>query len=131
MSQLPILPEFDAWVEQYLDTYYVRARDEFGLFRQLIHPDFAWGWWTDEVSRALNRFYRDLIEARRPKLALMAPPQHGKSLTVWDFIAWIAGKHPDLKTIFADSDEVARAFRDDAARGSDMISPRARSLAGG
>ncbi len=31
----------------------------------------------------------------------------------------------------ADSDEVARAFRDDAARYSDMMSPRAGSLAGG
>lgn len=110
MSQLPILPEFDAWVEQYLDTYYARARNEFGLFRQLIHPDFAWGWWTDEVSRELNRFSHDLIQGRRPKLALMAPPQHGKSLTVWDFVAWIAGKHPDLKTIFASySDELGMA----------------------
>ena len=48
----------------------------------------------------MQRFYRDLTEGRRPKLALMAPPQHGKSWTVWDFIAWIAGKHPSSKTIF-------------------------------
>jgi predicted phage terminase large subunit-like protein len=31
----------------------------------------------------------------------MAPPQHGKSLTAIDFIAWISGKNPDIKTIFA------------------------------
>jgi hypothetical protein len=31
----------------------------------------------------------------------------------------------------ADSDEVARAFRDDLARDSDMMSPGARCLAGG
>ena len=31
----------------------------------------------------------------------------------------------------ADSDEVARAYRDDVARDSDMMSPRARCLAGG
>jgi hypothetical protein len=31
----------------------------------------------------------------------------------------------------ADSDEVARAFRDDVARCSDMMSPVARCLAGG
>jgi hypothetical protein len=31
----------------------------------------------------------------------------------------------------ADSDEVARAFRDDLARGSDMMSPGVRCLAGG
>ncbi len=37
----------------------------------------------------------------------------------------------DAAMLAADSDEVARAFRDDAARYSDMMSPRAGSLAGG
>jgi hypothetical protein len=32
---------------------------------------------------------------------------------------------------YADSDEVARAFRDDVARYSDMMSPGVRCLAGG
>jgi hypothetical protein len=36
---------------------------------------------------------------------------------------------PELK--IADSDEVARAFRDDVARCSDMMSPVARCLTGG
>jgi predicted phage terminase large subunit-like protein len=37
----------------------------------------------------------------------MAPPQHGKTEQVKDFIAWVAGKQPDLKTIFATySDEL-------------------------
>jgi hypothetical protein len=36
-----------------------------------------------------------------------------------------------LKTHNADSDEVARAFRDDVARYSDMMSPGVRCLAGG
>ena len=31
----------------------------------------------------------------------------------------------------ADSDEVAQAIRDDVAQGSEMISPKGRSLAGG
>jgi hypothetical protein len=58
-------------------------------------------------ARELQRFYLDLSDGRRPKLALMAPPQHGKSTAVLDFIAWIAGKHPDLKIIFASySDEL-------------------------
>jgi predicted phage terminase large subunit-like protein len=91
----------DAWADEYAGTLYAMARDDFGLSRQLIHPDFLWGWWTDEVARELQRFYLDLRDGRRPKLALMAPPQHGKSMAVLDFIAWIAGKHPDLKTIFA------------------------------
>jgi predicted phage terminase large subunit-like protein len=34
-------------------------------------------------------------------MAIMAPPQHGKSWTAEDFIGWCAGKHPEWKTIFA------------------------------
>jgi hypothetical protein len=99
--------DLDAWADRYVGTLYALARDDFGLFRQLVHPDMLWGWWADEVARELNRFYRDLSEGRRPKLALMAPPQHGKSWTIWDFIAWISGKHSDLKTIYASySDEL-------------------------
>jgi hypothetical protein len=36
-----------------------------------------------------------------------------------------------LLSLPADSDEVARAFRDDVARYSDMMSPGVRCLAGG
>jgi predicted phage terminase large subunit-like protein len=88
-------------VEDYFGQFWDRARNDFATFRQLKRQNMLWGWWTEEVARELQRFYRDLIEGRRPKLALMAPPQHGKSWTVWDFIAWIAGKHPNMKTIFA------------------------------
>jgi predicted phage terminase large subunit-like protein len=59
------------------------------------------GWWQHEVAAELQRFYRSLINGERPKLVLMAPPQQGKTEQVEDFIAWIAGKRPDLKTIFA------------------------------
>src|SRR5262249_48278443 len=30
-----------------------------------------------------------------------APPQHGKTEQIMDFIAWVAGKRPEWKTIFA------------------------------
>lgn len=99
--------DVDSWADDYAGTLYALARNDFGLFRQLIHPDMFWSWWTDEVARELHRFYRDFMAGRRPKLVLMAPPQHGKSTTILDFVAWIAGKHPDLKTIFASySDEL-------------------------
>ena len=49
-------------------------------------------WWTEEVSRHFQQFYEDLIAGKRTKLALMAPPQHGKSKAVNDFIAWLAGE---------------------------------------
>src|SRR5437870_13482182 len=39
--------------------------------------------------------------------------------------------NPAILRVIADSDEVARAFRDDVARCSDMMSPGVRCLAGG
>jgi hypothetical protein len=39
-------------------------------------------------------------------MALLTPPQHGKSEFAIDFASWVAGKNPDLKTIYASySDE--------------------------
>ncbi len=47
-----------------------------------------------------QRFYAEFKQGKRPKLAIMAPPQHGKSWAATDFIAWVAERDPDLKTIF-------------------------------
>jgi predicted phage terminase large subunit-like protein len=75
------------------------------------------GWWQHEVANELQRFYRSLINEERPKLVLMAPPQHGKTEQVKDFIAWLAGKRPDLKAIFASySDELGVAVNVDLQR---------------
>jgi predicted phage terminase large subunit-like protein len=75
------------------------------------------GWWQREVANELQLFYRDLINGERPKLVLMAPPQHGKTKQITDFIAWLAGKQPDLKTIFASySDELGVAVNLDLQR---------------
>jgi hypothetical protein len=73
-------------------------RQNFALFRRCIHP---WGWWVHEIADELQQFFVELIEGKRPRLAIFAPPQHGKSRSVTDFIAWVAGQNPDLKTIFA------------------------------
>ena len=84
-----------------------RARHSFGYFRRLIRPSMKWDWWVGEVADHVQAFHSDLVAGRRPKLALMAPPQHGKSWTATDFMAWLAGKDPNLKTIFASySDEL-------------------------
>ena len=58
-------------------------------------------WWVEDVTNHLQRFYEDWIAGKRPKMALMAPPQHGKSWAIEDFVAWVAGRNPDKKTIFA------------------------------
>jgi hypothetical protein len=45
------------------------------------------GWWPKEIARHLQIFYNDLVAGKRPKLAIAAPPQHGKPMAVTDFIA--------------------------------------------
>ena len=78
-----------------------KARESFAAFRRFMNPEILWGWWTQELAEQLQGFWEDLVAGRRPKLALMAPPQHGKSTAITDFIAWAAGKNPDWKVIFA------------------------------
>lgn len=87
--------------ELFLGDLYRQARNDFGVFRRMIRPNMLWNWWTDEVARELQQFRADLLAGRRPKLALMAPPQHGKTEAACDFSAWIAGNNPDFKIIYA------------------------------
>jgi hypothetical protein len=83
------------------------SRISFWAFRRYTRPGMKVGWWQYEVANQLQRFYYRLINGERPMLALMAPPQHAKTEQVTDVIAWIAGKKPEWKTIFASySDEL-------------------------
>lgn len=82
-----------------------RARADYWQFRLYMYPDMIDGWWQREVARELMEFYRALIAGERPKLLIQAPPQHGKSRMIVDFIAWLSGKHPELKTIYASVSE--------------------------
>ena len=51
--------------------------------------------------------YKDFVAGKRPKIVICTPPQHGKSWTAGDFIGWVSGRDPNLKTIFASfSDEL-------------------------
>ena len=76
------------------------ARKDFLVFRKLINPKDKWGWWQAEVAQELQQFFNDLMAGKRPKLVIQAPPQHGKSVQIIDFIAWLAGKNPSLRTIY-------------------------------
>src|SRR5690349_7646574 len=96
--------------ELFVGDLHEQAKTKFSVYRRIIRPDMLWGWWLDELARELQQFHDDLIAGRCPKLVLMAPPQHGKTLAVQDFIAWFAGKHPDMKIIYASySDELGMA----------------------
>ena len=83
----------------------LEARESFWAYRQFIHPKLVKGWWIREMAYELQRFYDDLVAGRRPKLVIEAPPQHGKSQMVVDFITWAAGHNPDLKVIYTSFSE--------------------------
>lgn len=82
-----------------------KARTSFLSFRKLINPKDKWGWWQEEIALELQKFHDDLVAGRRPKLVIQAPPQHGKSVQIVDFISWLAGKNPDLRTIYTSFSE--------------------------
>jgi predicted phage terminase large subunit-like protein len=81
------------------------ARRNFSEFRKAMNPDIRWGWFTQDISDRLQAFYEAWQAGERPKLILQAPPQHGKSSAVVDFIAWASGKTPETRTIFASFSE--------------------------
>jgi predicted phage terminase large subunit-like protein len=79
----------------------LEAQESYYAFRQHMDDKLLRGWWQRVIATHLQAFYEDMRLGRRPVLGLSAPPQHGKSRQVTDFIAWVSGKNPDLKTIFA------------------------------
>lgn len=81
------------------------AREDFYQFRCYIHPKNKNGWFQKDVCEHLQKFYNDLIAGNRPKLVIEAPPQHGKSSIIVDFIAWLSGKVPDNQTIYTSFSE--------------------------
>lgn len=58
------------------------------------------GWWQREIAIELQLFWERFLAGERPELVIQAPPQHGKSVQVIEFIAWISGQNPDMKTIY-------------------------------
>jgi len=81
------------------------SRKDFYSFRLYMHPDLKKGWFQQDVADHLQEFYEDFINGKKPKLVIEAPPQHGKSTQIVDFIAWLLGKSPDTKTIYTSFSE--------------------------
>jgi hypothetical protein len=130
-------PWLDLWVEEQLkegpvlyddieavvSSVNLLAKYDFAYFRTLMRPRMLTNWWTNEIAAALQKFYRDLLAGKRPKLAIGAPPQSGKSWAATDFIAWVSGQNPAFKTIFASySDELGTRTNLDLQRM--MLSPQ-------
>lgn len=88
---------------QILENWWIeKSRKNFLAYRQYIrYGDFMHNWFIADMCKHLQEFYVDLIEGKRPVLFIQSPPQHGKSITISDFIAWISGKWNGIKTIYA------------------------------
>jgi hypothetical protein len=51
-------------------------------------------WFPRSLAIKLRKFWDDFKAGKRPVMLLETPPQHGKSLSVIDFIAWCVGHDP-------------------------------------
>lgn len=85
--------------------YALEAKENFWVYRQYINPKLKISWFQKEIAYALMQFYHDYKSGKRPKLIIEAPPQHGKSVQVIEFISWLAGHDPDAKTIYTSFSE--------------------------
>ena len=81
------------------------ARRNFLHFRRLVNPKLILGWWQVDCGLHLMQFAADLLAGKRPQLIIQAPPQHGKSLQVIEFMAWLAGLDPDIRKIYTSFSE--------------------------
>ena len=79
------------------------ARDNFWHYRIVMNPRFVLfqKWFPRALARKLRAFWNDFKAGKRPILLLACPPQHGKSLSVIDFIAWAVGHDPELRVIYS------------------------------
>ena len=79
-----------------------KSRKNFFAFRRYMRNDkLLYNWFISELCSKLQQFYTQLINGQRPILVISTPPQHGKSWEIVDFIAWLSGKHPEFRTIYA------------------------------
>lgn len=83
----------------------ILAQEDFWSFRCWLDPSMKKGWWQREMAGKLQEFYDDMIAGLAPVMVIGAPPQHGKSRQVVEFIAWILGKNPELASIYASFSE--------------------------
>jgi hypothetical protein len=97
-------------IEAYRLRELLLARDNFWQYRIAMNPRFVLHekWFPRSLARKLRKFWDDFRAGKRPILLVGTPPQHGKSLSVLDFIAWAVGQDPSLRVIYTSfSDRLA------------------------
>ena len=76
------------------------ARLDLYAFRRHVSPKLIDGWWQEHIAQQLMQFFSDFNAGKAPRLVISAPPQHGKSIQIIDFIAWFLGNLPDTRIIY-------------------------------
>lgn len=100
----PVEDEVTALIQM---LQHAEARESYWAFRCLMDPELIIGWWQYDAATHLQKFFHDWEAGKRPVLIISAPPQHGKSDLVEDFLAWLAGRNPHLSLMYASySDEL-------------------------
>ena len=81
---------------------YEKAQTDFWTFRRITNGRaLKVGWFTKEISGEFQDFYEQYAAGKAPTMVLTTPPQHGKSVAVIDFLAWVIGRDPERSHIFA------------------------------
>jgi phage terminase large subunit-like protein len=71
-------------------------------FTKRFRPRYLDGWVHRVIAHKLEKFSEDVQAQRSPRLLLLVPPRHGKSLLASEmFPAWDLGKHPHNEIIAA------------------------------
>lgn len=83
----------------------LEAREDFHAFRRYMRPNLKRGWWQLDAARHLVLWLAQMLAGLRPILVIEAPPQHGKSWLIIDFLAWLFGKHPNLSYLYTSVSE--------------------------
>jgi predicted phage terminase large subunit-like protein len=77
-----------------------KARRRLLSFIQATKSDYLADSFHEELCGIVERFHADVIARRRPRVIIVAPPQHGKSEIVSRrYPAWALGRNPDLRII--------------------------------
>jgi len=81
-------------------------------FVERFNPDYHAGWVHKDICQRLEKFSRDVVDKKSPRLMLFMPPRHGKStLASVAFPAWHLGRNPDHEFISCSySGSLAMAF---------------------
>jgi predicted phage terminase large subunit-like protein len=79
------------------------AQKNFWYYRIVMNPRLRLKgmWFPRSLAIRLKEFYVDFKAGKKPVMLLCTPPQHGKSLSVIDFISWAVGHDPELRVIYS------------------------------